>query len=334
MRRCSHARSGSSTVTTVGPPGGLVDVEPGRPRSAPAGPARPGRCPAAGSAPPVPSSLTRSRSVLRALRHGPGRDATWSPSCAWPRWPAVRRRRSRRWSRSPAVGRTGMSAVSSTGMALPRGQRGQRVGQAGVEHRRVDAPGQVAQLDQGLLGAAVGGVDQFADPPARSSGGSPSSPSFSLAMPRLMASAASRTWAPSCRSRSTRRSSAAESSTASARALLQLADPLVEPARAEQGPDQPPVAGRRPPGSPRARPAAWPRRATAASERARPGADAERCRRRRSGMRTPDRAQPHARRVVAEQRPPQRVGQVDQPDAQKLDRVQPAAAPTGSLSSR
>ncbi len=34
-------------------------------------------------------------------------------------------------------------------------------------------------------------------------------------MPRFMASAASRIWAPSCRSRSTRRSAAAESSTAS-----------------------------------------------------------------------------------------------------------------------
>ena len=41
------------------------------------------------------------------------------------------------------------------------------------------------------------------------------SSSFSLAMPRFMASAASRIWAPSCRSRSTRRSAAAESSTAS-----------------------------------------------------------------------------------------------------------------------
>ena len=44
-----------------------------------------------------------------------------------------------------------------------------------------------------------------------------SSPSFSRAMPRFMASAASRICAPSCRSRSTRRSAAAESSTASAR---------------------------------------------------------------------------------------------------------------------
>ena len=41
------------------------------------------------------------------------------------------------------------------------------------------------------------------------------SSSFSRAMPRFMASAASRIWAPSCRSRSTRRSAAVESSTAS-----------------------------------------------------------------------------------------------------------------------
>ena len=43
------------------------------------------------------------------------------------------------------------------------------------------------------------------------------SPSFSRAMPRFMASVASRICAPSCRSRSSRRSRAAESSTASAR---------------------------------------------------------------------------------------------------------------------
>jgi hypothetical protein len=42
--------------------------------------------------------------------------------------------------------------------------RGERGAQALVEHGRVDAAGQVAQLGNGLLGAAVGGGDQFQDP--------------------------------------------------------------------------------------------------------------------------------------------------------------------------
>ena len=52
---------------------------------------------------------------------------------------------------------------------------------------------------------------------AARSGTVPWSPSFSLAMPRFMASVASRICAPSCRSRSSRRSRAAASSTARAR---------------------------------------------------------------------------------------------------------------------
>ena len=45
-----------------------------------------------------------------------------------------------------------------------RGEGGERGAEAVVEHRRVDAAGQVAQLGDGLLGAAVGGVDQLQDP--------------------------------------------------------------------------------------------------------------------------------------------------------------------------
>ena len=58
-------------------------------------------------------------------------------------------------------------------------------------------------------------------------------------MPRLIDSATSRAWAPSCRSRSIRRSSAAEWSTASARRLGEHLDPLLEASRcavAEQRP--------------------------------------------------------------------------------------------------
>src|SRR5207237_10870547 len=41
------------------------------------------------------------------------------------------------------------------------GERGERVGEAVVEHRRMDATGQVAQLDERVLGRLVGEVDEF-----------------------------------------------------------------------------------------------------------------------------------------------------------------------------
>ena len=43
------------------------------------------------------------------------------------------------------------------------GQAGQRAGQAAVEHRRVDAAGQVAQVGQRVHRVAVRGIDQLAD---------------------------------------------------------------------------------------------------------------------------------------------------------------------------
>ena len=63
-----------------------------------------------------------------------------------------------------ADGRSGRSTTSSTGSVAARGEGGERGAEAVVEHRRVDAAGQVAQLGDGLLGAAVGGVDQLQDP--------------------------------------------------------------------------------------------------------------------------------------------------------------------------
>ena len=116
----------------------------------------------------------------------------------------------------------GWSVASSAGIALLGGQGGQRVGQAVVQYRRVDAPGQVAQLDQGVLGVPVGGVDQLAGSAALAVVVAELLP----AMPRFMARVASRICAPSCRSRSSRRSSAAESSTASARVCSRSAHPL------------------------------------------------------------------------------------------------------------
>ena len=96
------------------------------------------------------------------------------------------------------------------------GQGGQGAFQPDVERRRMDAPGQVAQLDDGLLGPPVGVVHQLAHlievEPRRSSA------SFSLAMPRRMANATSWAWVPSWRSRSIRRRVAADESTVWARA--------------------------------------------------------------------------------------------------------------------
>ena len=85
----------------------------------------------------------------------------------------------------------------------------------------MDAPGDVTQLDDGLLGAPVRLVDQLAhlvevDPSVVSA-------SFSLAMPRRMASATSWAWVPSCRSRSMRRSVAADASTVCGPGLLERA---------------------------------------------------------------------------------------------------------------
>ena len=76
------------------------------------------------------------------------------------------------------------------------GQGLQRLGKAAVEHRRVDAAGQVAQLADGCLGVRVGGVDEFAGVAARS-GASPRSRSRIIV--RSIASATSRACAPSCR---------------------------------------------------------------------------------------------------------------------------------------
>jgi len=50
------------------------------------------------------------------------------------------------------------------GHVAARGEGGKRGAEAVVEHGRVDAAGQVAQLGDGLLGTAVGGVDQLQDP--------------------------------------------------------------------------------------------------------------------------------------------------------------------------
>ena len=87
-------------------------------------------------------------------------------------------------------------------------QRG--VEPAVLEDHRVDAANQVADLLERRLGLLVGGDHQLAP-------GLGSVSSFSFAAPRSAASATSRCWAPSWRSRSIRRRSASALSTAAVR---------------------------------------------------------------------------------------------------------------------
>ena len=107
--------------------------------------------------------------------------------------------------------------VQVDGHHAARREGGQRGIQTGVQHGRVNAAGQVAQVGDGLLGAAVRGVDQFAGPFEVEFAPVVAGAEFFLASPSFMATATSWACVPSCRSRSMPRSRAAESSTAYAR---------------------------------------------------------------------------------------------------------------------
>ncbi len=157
-----QARDGRSTVTTVGPPGGLTRFSrPSTARTRSVSPARPldGTRPRAPPQPssrttqpqPVPCSVThlqRASAGRRVLGHvgqqlghaevGDGLDG---------------RRR--------ALGQVGRQ-LGRDGAA--GGQGGQRALQPVVERRRVDPAGDFAQFDDGLLGAPVGRLHQFQGP--------------------------------------------------------------------------------------------------------------------------------------------------------------------------
>ena len=188
----AQACDGSSTVTMVGPPAGLLtSIRPSTVRIRSSGPAKP--CPRLLPGRRSPSSPTRSRSR-------PGTCTASSVACrarlCLATLPAVRPRevgdgldRRRR-----ALGQVHHEL---DGDLAACGQRGQRGAEAMVEHRRVDAAGQVAQLHDRFLGAAVRGVDQLQGPlqvglgsrrlaPAAAPAGPPS---FSRASPSFMATA-------------------------------------------------------------------------------------------------------------------------------------------------
>ena len=158
MRSAPTIRSvrGRSTVTTVGPPGGLARSR--RPSTAWTRSVRPAspldEDPTRGQLRPARAVVADDQAQPGALlRAGDRRPAR--PGRAGPRWPGARPRRSRRWPRWPAWAGRAASTVSSVGHGAAGGQGGQRALEADVEGGRMDAPGEVAQLDDGLLGAPV-----------------------------------------------------------------------------------------------------------------------------------------------------------------------------------
>ena len=163
--RADHQEArGRSTVTTVGPPGGLTRCS--RPSTActrsvsPASPLEEEPT-VVSCAPPVPSSRTTMRSqrpLLRAGDRGPrGLGVLGHVGEELGHAEVGDRLDGGRRPRPELDGELG-------GHRAAGGQRGQGALQADVERRRVDAAGDVAQFGDGLLGAPVGGVDELAHP--------------------------------------------------------------------------------------------------------------------------------------------------------------------------
>ena len=190
-----------------------------RPSSAASRSARPRRpLPRAGS----PRRRRRRRGPRRP-RAVAARDADvrrgW-PARTWRRWSATRRRRSRRPPRPARAAAPSGTLVDVDGQRRAVGERLERGVEAAVgQHRRVDAAGQLAQLlerlarapsraPSSMLRGALGVVARAA----------------SRARPSCSASATSRCWAPSCRSRSRRRRSARPASIRRGARLLELLD--------------------------------------------------------------------------------------------------------------
>ena len=151
-------------MTTVGPPGGLTRVS--RPSTACTRSVRPARPldddpTRDSSAPPRPSSRTTRRSHVALLRARDG----------GPRGLRVLRHVGQQLGDAEVGDRLdgrrrprleGDGELRRDGAA--GGQRGERALQPDVERGRVDAPGDVAQLGDGLLGSPVRLVDELAHP--------------------------------------------------------------------------------------------------------------------------------------------------------------------------
>ena len=192
---------GTSMVTTVGPPGGLlrssVPSNVASRRSMPRSPV-----PRDGSAPPLPSSVD----------HGPQQpvvvaqidaDAASASACLADVGQQLARPRSRRPTRpARAAGRAGRRRPSTGERAVQR-ERPDRV----ARPRSASTGGWMPRTRSRSSARAVAAASRASASSACAASGSLSS--SSLGQPSFMPIATSRACAPSCRSRSIRRSSAA-----------------------------------------------------------------------------------------------------------------------------
>src|SRR6266496_1026535 len=198
---------GNSIVTTVGPPGGLVTVS--RPSKAPSRRSIPrSPLPAPGVAPPRPSSRTcidSTPSACRSRTHAPVAPLcriTFVSASATAKYDADSTGAGSRSGTSASTW-TGSGLASASASTAPTRPRSARTG------GWIPRTSPRSSASAWLLTARACASSSFAL--------SGSSSTASSAIPRFMPSATRRAWAPSCRSRSIRRISAACVSTVSAR---------------------------------------------------------------------------------------------------------------------
>ena len=247
---------GTSMVTTVGPPAGLsTTIVPSNAASRFATPARPEP---AGSAPPRPSSPTTRCSTSPSCRTRT--QARVASACL-----TVLARHSAT-AKYAADSTGGGSAGASTVTVIGSGIGSASASRPPASPRSASAGGWMPRTTERRSSSALTVVSRASRSSAAAASGSVLI-SFS-ARPTFMPTEAIRAWAPSCRSRSIRRTSAALWSRVSVRDVDDLLDPaleLLDPARAED------VALGQRPAADQARGRRTTRRAGAA-RRARPGA--------------------------------------------------------------
>src|SRR6185437_11600413 len=200
---------GITAEMIVGPPGGdSTDSAPSRPAIRSARPASPDP---AGSAPPMPSSLITTLSVPP----GPGPPSTttlaWVARECFAMLVSASATVKYATASTAARGRTGTSTWVVTGT----GHRAARPDSAASRPRSVSTGGCTPRTSsRSSTRAALASACAWS---TRAAAASTSSANFALARPSSIATATSRCWAPSCRSRSIRRRSASAASTTRSR---------------------------------------------------------------------------------------------------------------------